>query len=88
MGGEVCSMVYNHEHLHSGIKFVTPEQRHQGIDKAILRKSHAVYTMAKLLPPERATGNTRDWRHISKVALNPDKKNKNLFSGNKYKEAA
>ena len=79
---------YNHEHLHSGIKFVTPQQRHQGIDKGILRKRHAVYTMAKLRHPERWTGNTRDWRHISAVALNPDKKNKQLFSDNKYKEAA
>ncbi len=31
---------YNHEHLHSAIKFVTPAQRHAGNDKTILAKRH------------------------------------------------
>ena len=79
---------YNHEHLHSGIKFVTPQMRHQGMDKDILRKRHAVYSMAKHRHPERWARNTRDWSHISEVALNPDKKIKQLTSDNKYKEAA
>jgi hypothetical protein len=44
--------------------------------------------MAKLRHPERWTGSTRDWHHISVVSLNPDKKNKQLSFDNKYKEAA
>ena len=39
---------YNTEHLHSGIRFVTPLSRHQGDDAAILEKRHAVYAKAKL----------------------------------------
>ena len=27
---------YNHEHRHSGIRYVTPGQRHYGADQAIL----------------------------------------------------
>lgn len=69
---------YNNEHLHSALKFVTPHQRHNGLDKAIRIKRHAVYQMAKQRHPERWSGKTRDWL-INKVAtLNPNKKyNKN-----------
>ncbi len=38
---------YNHEHRHSGIQFVTPQQRHTGQDKAILAHHHQVYEQAK-----------------------------------------
>ncbi len=34
---------YNHEHRHSGIRFVTPAQRHAGLDTAILKQRKAVY---------------------------------------------
>ncbi|CAG9275177.1 hypothetical protein PUN4_990021 [Paraburkholderia unamae] len=27
---------YNHEHKHSGLKFVTPAQRHNGVANAVL----------------------------------------------------
>ncbi len=33
---------YNHEHRHSGIQFVTPAQRHAGLDGAILERRKAV----------------------------------------------
>jgi putative transposase len=33
---------YNKEHLHSGIKFVTPAQRHERLDKEILRQRYLV----------------------------------------------
>lgn len=56
---------------HSGIKFVTPNQRHNGKDKAILEKRHKVYELAKLKNPERWNGRkTRDWGWINKVKLN------------------
>lgn len=63
---------YNTEHQHSGIRFVTPAQRHRGEDKAILAKRDAVYAAARKANPRRWTTTTRNWRHIEKVALNPD----------------
>lgn len=63
---------YNTEHRHSGIKFVTPEQRHKGADKELLRKRDEVYAAAKLKNPERWSGKTRDWSPIESVALNPE----------------
>ncbi len=38
---------YNRGHLHSGLKFVTPCQRHLGEDTLILEKRQAVYQQAK-----------------------------------------
>ncbi len=64
---------YNHEHLHSAIKYVTPEQRHQGQDDAILAKRDEVYRNAKASHPERWSGSTRDWTPIKAVNLNPEK---------------
>ncbi len=64
---------YNFEHRHSRIKFVTPAQRHQGEDKAILKNRNNVYELAKSRTPERWSGNTRDWNPIGDVTLNPDK---------------
>jgi transposase InsO family protein len=64
---------YNTEHLHSGIKFVTPQSRHHGKDQAILKKRHAVYEAAKAANPLRWSGKTRDWSAIQIVSLNPGK---------------
>jgi transposase InsO family protein len=44
---------YNNDHLHSGIKFVTPSQRHEGLDKEILKNREKVYIDAKLMNPVR-----------------------------------
>ena len=62
---------YNHEHCHSGIRFVTPAQRHQGQDHAILTQRQAVYAAAKARHPERWSGPTRNWQPITEVWLNP-----------------
>lgn len=64
---------YNHEHQHSKIRFVTPAQRHAGEDKAVLAKRAEVYAAAKAKHPERWSGETRNWKHIAAVTLNPDK---------------
>lgn len=64
---------YNNEHRHSRIKFVTPAQRHRGEDKIILEKRNKVYEMARSRTPERWSGNTRDWKPVGDVALNPEK---------------
>lgn len=62
---------YNHSHRHSGIKYVTPVQRHQGEDIAILIQRKRVYEEAKNQHPERWSGETRNWDHESQVRLNP-----------------
>jgi len=61
---------YNFQHLHSGIKFVTPEDRHLGKDDAILNKRKIVYEAAKLNNPNRWSGEIRNWSRIEKVYLN------------------
>lgn len=63
---------YNHEHQHSGIKFVTPAQRHHGQECDILAKRSEVYKQAKERHPERWSGDTRDWSVSGAVTLNPD----------------
>lgn len=63
---------YNLEHLHSSIKFVTPEQRHNGEDKEILTRRKQVYQQAKSKHPERWSGEVRNWDEIAEVYLNPE----------------
>jgi transposase InsO family protein len=64
---------YNHEHRHSAIQFVTPAQRHAGLDTAILVNRKAVYEAAKARHPERWSRETRNWDPVLEVYLNPDK---------------
>jgi transposase InsO family protein len=61
---------YNEEHLHSGIKFVTPGSRHRGEDAKILASRHEVYQAAKAKHPDRWSRSTRNWRLIKEVSLN------------------
>lgn len=64
---------YNHEHRHSGIRYVSPAQRHAGQDQAILAARHELYTQAKQRHPRRWSGATRDWEPIAAVTLNPER---------------
>jgi putative transposase len=66
---------YNYQHKHSGIKFVTPVQRHTGEDKQILENRKRVYELAKARHPERWSRSTRDWTRQDKVWLNPERSN-------------
>jgi putative transposase len=61
---------YNEEHHHSGIKFVTPMQRHIGDDDAILQKRKETYIAARNSRPDRWSGNIRNWDRIEEVYLN------------------
>jgi transposase InsO family protein len=63
---------YNTQHQHSGIRFVTPDQRHRGLDVEILQKRRRVYAAARARRPERWSGKVRDWSRIEEVRLNPD----------------
>ena len=62
---------YNTEHRHSGIRFLTPEQRHNGQEQDILAQRQAVYEQAQARHPERWAGNIRNWNPITEVWLNP-----------------
>jgi len=64
---------YNYQHLHSGVKFVTPIQRHEGDEEEILRQRTEVYLKAKNANPNRWSKEIRDWSGIEKVLLNPEK---------------
>lgn len=64
---------YNGAHLHSGVRFVTPADRHAGKDTAILAQRRAVYEAAKAKNPRRWTRATRNWTPIAEVYLNPEK---------------
>lgn len=61
---------YNVEHLHSGIGFVTPEERHTGHDVARLEGRRRVYEAAREAHPERWSGGTRAWSRPTEVTLN------------------
>jgi len=62
---------YNYEHRHSGIKFVTPHQRHTGQDKEILANRSNVYKIAKTQNPGRWARGIRNWDHVQEVYINP-----------------
>jgi transposase InsO family protein len=64
---------YNVDHRHSSIRYVSPQQRHAGQDKAVLAARHTLYTHAKQRNPARWSGHTRDWSHIGAVTLNPER---------------
>lgn len=61
---------YNEEHLHSGIRYVTPGSRHRGEDLSLLSKRHDVYEDARMKNPNRWSGKTRNWGLIKEVFLN------------------
>ena len=62
---------YNTEHLHSEIRFVTPDSRHYGKEKIILEKRKEVYEQAKKKNPGRWIKQTRNWDPVEVVILNP-----------------
>jgi len=64
---------YNTGHRHSAIRFVTPDQRHRGEDRALLASRHQVYELARAARPDRWSGRTRNWHPIGSVWLNPER---------------
>lgn len=68
---------YNNEHRHSGIQFVTPAQRHDQIDTAMLKTRTAVYEAAKAAQPLRWKNRpVRNWSPVNEVWLNPPKEHR------------
>lgn len=64
---------YNTEHRHSGLKFVTPQQRHRNEAPAIMRRRVVVYEGVRARQPWRWSKGMRDWSLPSSVWLNPMK---------------
>lgn len=63
---------YNREHRHSAIRFVTPHERHEGLENGLLQRRDDVYEAAKAANPQRWSGATRNWQPVRVVHLNPD----------------
>ena len=61
---------YNTEHRHSGIRFVTPRERHLGLDREILTRRARVWQAARQRHPERWSGKLRNWTMQEIVYLN------------------
>jgi transposase InsO family protein len=62
---------YNTQHLHSALRFVTPEDRHAGREEAILEARRQVYEAARRHRPERWSRDVRNWTPVGDVTLNP-----------------
>ena len=62
---------YNAEHRHSGIRFVTPDERHDGREKVVLANRVRVYERARRRHPNRWSQGTRNWTPAPAVFLNP-----------------
>ena len=62
---------YNHQHRHSGIRFVTPDQRHSGQARAICRHRAQVYEWARARHPRRWSRTPRCWHQPEVVWINP-----------------
>ncbi len=61
---------YNSEHRHSGIKYVTPNQRHYGEADEICRIRQETYEKARQKNPRRWTRASRDWSQPQIVCVN------------------
>ena len=75
---------YNGDHLHSAIRFVTPDARHTGTDRATLANRAGLYANARTQNPERWSGKTRNWQPAGPVWLNPE----NEISAPEIRDAA
>jgi transposase InsO family protein len=64
---------YNHDHLHSKLRFVTPAARHDGREGEILASRDVVYRAARSRHPERWSGPSRDWSPIGEVTLHKER---------------
>ena len=64
---------YNDEHRHSGLKYVTPSQRHRGEAGALLEQRIAVYQAARARHAQRWSADIRNWTLDDAVYLNPER---------------
>ena len=79
---------YNHEHRHSAIRFVTPDERHSGEDHDILQRREKVYDQARKRHPQRWSGRTRNWTPVDGVYLTSYRPKRDKSTNAMIKEAA
>lgn len=65
---------YNHRHRHSKLNFVTPVERHAGMDRQILERRREILEAARAENPRRWTKAIRNCDPAGAVVLNPEKK--------------
>ena len=78
---------YNTQHLHSSIRFVTPDDRHYGREQHILANRKKVYQKARSRNPDRWSKQIRNWNPVDQVWLNPEREYE-LSQTHRLKEAA
>ncbi len=71
---------YNTERRHSGIRLVTPDERHEGREQAVRANRVRVYERARRLHPNRWSRRTRNWSRALAVFLNPKRSQDTLDS--------
>jgi transposase InsO family protein len=71
---------YNTEHRHSAIRFVTPDERHDGRETAVLANRVRVYERARRKNPNRWSRRTRNWTPAPAVFLNPKRDQETIAS--------
>jgi hypothetical protein len=81
---ESQAVAQNEEHRHSGIRYVTPAQRHRGEAPELLQHRVAVYEAARKRQPQRWSGKIRNWTLPDAVWLNPERE---VGSGQKRQAA-
>ena len=64
---------YNGVHRHSGIRYVTPDERHYGKEQGVLARRQDLYERARQANPERWSRSTRNWSPVGPVVLNPER---------------
>jgi putative transposase len=64
---------YNEDHRHSALKYVTPNERHEGKATALLQARAELYEDAKEANPSRWSTRTRNWKLADAVYLNPER---------------
>lgn len=79
---------YNEVHRHSGIRYVTPAQRHRGEATALLQHRVKVYEAARQRHPQRWSGKTRNWTLEPVVWLNPERESGNSKDCSERRKAA
>lgn len=67
---------YNNKHRHSGIGYITPNQRHSGAGSLIMEKRNATLLEAYSIKPERWSRKLALWSEPEMVCLNPSKETK------------
>jgi putative transposase len=77
---------YNTRHLHSAIRFVTPDDRHYGREHHILANRQYIYEQARRSHPNRWSRHIRNWNPVRLVWLNPAKEH--TTQEHSFKEAA